>query len=116
MSQEPEKDGALVTLEPFDQLREDCRKLWANSSELCFLIDKTLRELENPNLHDVLPASAFRIELWDRYGKSHLRWTVAAAANITVGHAAFDAAVGQYAGERLTLRKGALVIRKHPKE
>ena len=116
MSQEPEKDGQLVTLELFEQLREDCGKLWGNSSDLYLRIDKTLRELANPNLHDVLSAGAFQIELWDRYGKDHLRWVVAAAANVSVGHAAFDAAVGQYTGERLTLRKGALVIRKHPKE
>jgi hypothetical protein len=38
---------------------------------------------------------------------------IAATSNIEMAHAAFDAAVRQYASERLTLRKGAIVPRKH---
>jgi len=32
-----------------------------------------------------------------------------------IAHAAFDAAVAQYGGERLTLRKGAMMQREHGK-
>jgi hypothetical protein len=37
---------------------------------------------------------------------------IGATSSITIAHAAFDAAIRQYAGERLTLRKGAMVLRK----
>ena len=72
-----------------------------------------LRQLANPNLHDVNLATAFRIELWDRYGRDHLRMVIAATSSITIAHAAFDAAIRQYVSERLTLRKGAMVHRKY---
>jgi hypothetical protein len=38
---------------------------------------------------------------------------IAATSSITIAHAAFDAAIRQYVSERLTLRKGAMVHRKH---
>ena len=43
----------------------------------------------------------------------HIRWVVAAAGTITVGHAAFDAAIAAYPNEHFTLRNRALVIREH---
>ena len=67
----------------------------------------------NPNLHEVNLVTAFKIELWDRYGRDHLRMVIAATSSIEIAHAAFDAAVRQYASERLTLRKGAMVFRKY---
>jgi hypothetical protein len=36
----------------------------STSSELYFRIDELLRELANPNLHDIFPASTSRVELW----------------------------------------------------
>jgi hypothetical protein len=66
-------------------------------------------------LHEVDLANAFRIELWDRYGRDNLRMTIAAASSIVIANAAFDVAISEYAHERLTLRKGAMVIREHPK-
>jgi hypothetical protein len=62
-------------------------------------------------LHDINLANTFKIELWDRYGRDSLRMVIAASSSITVAHAAFDAAEKQFIGERLTLRKGAMVIR-----
>jgi hypothetical protein len=94
-----------------ERLREDLRLFGGAKDELYFRIDRALCELANPNLHEVNLATAFRIELWDRYGRDDLRMVIAATSSISVAHAAFDAAVAQYAGERLTLRKGALVIR-----
>jgi hypothetical protein len=45
-----------------------------------------------------------RVELWTRDGQ-HVRWAIAATASITVGQAAFDAAVNNWPHERFTLRK-----------
>jgi hypothetical protein len=36
-----------------EQLREECKQLWGASSEFYFRIDELLRELANPNLHDI---------------------------------------------------------------
>ena len=74
-----------------------------------------LRELANPNLHEVNLATAFKIELWDRYGQDHLRMVIAATSSIVIAHAAFDTAVAEHTRERLTLRKGTMVLREHGK-
>jgi hypothetical protein len=44
-------------------------------------VDKLLRELENPNLHDIANMS-FRIELWDRHAL-HIRWAIAASGSMS---------------------------------
>lgn len=106
-----DEDGQLHTLGLLEELRSECKRMWGTSSELYFRIDELLRELANPNLHEIFSTSAFQVELWDRHAQ-HIRWVVAATASITIGRAAFDAAVAQYAGERLTLRKGLMVIRE----
>ena len=108
-----EEDGQLHTLGLIEELRAECKRMWGTSSELYFRIDELLRELANPNLHEIFSTSAFQIELWDR-NADHIRWVVAATSSITIGHAAFDAAVAQYPKERLSLRKGMTVIREHP--
>lgn len=106
-----DEDGQLHTLGLIEELRAECKRMWGTSSDLYFRIDELLRQLANPNLHGVFPVSAFRVELWDRHAQN-IRWVVAVTASITIGHAAFDAAVSQYPGERLSLRKGSLVIRE----
>lgn len=75
-------------------------------------MDKLLRELENPNLHDIANMS-FRVELWDRHAL-HIRWVVAAAGSVAVAHAAFDEAVRNWPDEHFTLRQGIMLIREHP--
>jgi hypothetical protein len=115
MEQEPTKDGQIQTLGLLERLREDLRAFGAANSGLYRRVDKTLRELANPNLHDVNLTTAFKVELWDRYGRDDLRMVIAATSSISIAHAAFDAAVTQYVDERLTLRKGAMVIREHPR-
>ena len=67
---------------------------------------------ERPNWHRVrggkFPRNLpFRVEMWDR---EHIRWVIAASASVAVGHAAIDAAIANYPGQRFTLRNGALVI------
>jgi hypothetical protein len=89
------------------------QKPLGTSSHLYFRIDELLRELANPNLHHLTSDMPYRIELWDRYAL-HIRWVVAAAGTITVGHAAFDAAIAAYPNEHFTLRNHALPIREHP--
>jgi hypothetical protein len=113
MSQVPaDVDGELHTLGLLEQLREECKHLWGNSSTLYFRIDELLRELANPNLHDIPTRLPFRVEMWDRTDQ-HVRWLIAATSSVSVGHAALDAAIANYPGERFTLRKGILVIREH---
>jgi hypothetical protein len=46
-------EGQLYTLGLLEQLRAECGELWGNSSNFCHRIDKLLRELANPNLHDI---------------------------------------------------------------
>ncbi len=111
MSQAPE-DGQLHTLGLLEQLREECQQLWGTSSEFYFRIDALLRELANPNLHDIPVRLPFRVELWDRHDQ-HIRWVIAAASSVAVGHAALDAAIASYPDQRFTLRNGIQVIREH---
>jgi hypothetical protein len=111
MATEPD-DGQLYALGLIQQLRAQCSELWGTSSTLYHRVDGLLRELSNPNLHNIFSVSAFRIEIWDRYGE-HIHWVIAASASITISNAAFDAAVREYPTQRLTLRKGAMLIREH---
>jgi len=116
MSQGPrETDGQLHTLGLLEQLREECKHLWGASSELYFRVDKLLRELANPNLHDIPMRLPFRVELWDR-NDQHIRWVIAASSSAAIGHAALDAAIANYPDQRFTLRNGILVIRKYAPE
>jgi len=116
MSQDPrEAHGQLHTLGLLEHLREECKALWGTSSEFYFRIDELLRELANPNLHDLPMRLPFRVELWDRTNQ-HMRWVIAAISSVAIGHAALYAAVAAYPGERLTLRNGVLVIREHVPE
>jgi hypothetical protein len=108
----PEIDGQLHSLGLIEKLRDDLRAFDGAKGELYYRLEEVLRELANPNLHDVNLVTAFKIELWDRYGRDHLRMIIAATSSIAIAQAAFDAAVAQYSGERLTLRKGAMVLRE----
>jgi hypothetical protein len=110
---EIEPEGQIYTLNLLERLHDGLRDFDKTKDNLYWRIDALLRELRNPNLHQVEPTTAFQIELWDRHGKSHLRMVLAATSSIMIAHAAFDAAVKQYATERLTLRKGAMVLRDH---
>jgi hypothetical protein len=75
-------------------------------------VDGLLRELANPNLHDIPTNLPFHVELWDR-NNQHIRWVIAASSSVAIGHAALDAAIANYPDQRFTLRNGILVIRKH---
>lgn len=110
---EIEPEGQIYTLNLLERLHAGLGDFGRTKDELYWRIDALLRELRNPNLHEVELTTAYQIELWDRYGKSHLRMVLAAASSIEIAHAAFDAAVKQYAAEHLTLRKGAMVLRDH---
>ena len=96
-----------------EELRSECNALWGASSKAYFSVDKLLRELANPNLHDIgnLP---FHVELWDRHSE-RLRWTVAACGNVALANGAFDQALKHWPGQRLALRQGAMLIREHPR-
>jgi hypothetical protein len=111
MSDTPD-DGQLHTLGLLEQLRAETGQLWGTSSKLYFRVDALLRELANPNLHDIANM-AYRVELWDRHAK-HIRWTIAAVGHVTIAQATFDAAVREWPHERFTLRHGIRVIHEHP--
>ncbi len=66
MVPDPEnEDGQLHTLGLLERLREESRGLWGTSSDLYFRMDELLRELANPNIHDINPNMSYRVELWD---------------------------------------------------
>jgi hypothetical protein len=109
---ETSEDGQLHTLTLLEQLRAESTELWGNSSALRERVDKLLRELANPNLHDIPTNLPFRVEMWDRRDQ-HIRWVVSASASVAIGHAALDTAIATYPSERFTLRNGILVIRQH---
>jgi hypothetical protein len=111
MSQAPE-NGQLHTLGLLEELRDECKHLWGTSSEFYFRVDGLLRQLANPNLHDITTNLPFRVELWDRHDQ-HIRWVISASASVAVGHAALEAAIAAYPGQRFTLRNGILAIRQH---
>lgn len=109
-----DEESQLHTLGLLEQLRQECKGLWGASSEAYFRVDAMLRQLANPNLHDILRNLPFRVEMWDR-SEQHIRWVIAASASVAVGHAALDAAIANYPGQSFTLRNGILVIRQHPR-
>jgi hypothetical protein len=114
MSQDLEsEDSQLCKLGLLERLHEGLRGYGEAGSELYYRIDRLSRELASPNLYEIGLTNSFQIELWDRYGKSHLRMVIAVTSSIMVAHAAFDAAVKQYANERLTLRKARWWLRDH---
>jgi hypothetical protein len=109
-----EADGQLHTLSVLEQLRDASKGLWGASSEAYFRVDELLRQLANPNLHDIPRNLPFRVEMWDQ-SDQHIRWVIAASASVAIGQAAMDAAIANYPDQRFTLRNGLLVIRQHPR-
>lgn len=112
MADAADNEGQLYTLGLIEQLRTECGKLWGASSDAYFRVDKLLRELANPNLHEIPRNLPFRVELWDRHG-GHIRWVVSASASVALAHAALESAIVNYPGERFTLRNGIMLIREH---
>jgi hypothetical protein len=113
MSQDPaDEDGQLHTLGLLERLRSETNLVRGTYSGLYERVDKLLREIENPNLHDIRNMS-FRVELWDQHAL-HIRWVVAAAGSVFLARAAFDEAVKQWPDQKLTLRNGMLLMREHP--
>ena len=73
-----EADGQLHTLSVLEQLREASKGLWGASSEAYFRVDEMLRQLANPNLHDIPRNLPFRVEMWDQ-SDQHIRRVIAAS-------------------------------------
>jgi hypothetical protein len=105
-------DGQLHTLGLLERLRSDTNLVRGAYGGLHDRVDKLLRELENPNLHDIRNMS-FRVELWDQHAL-HIRWVIAAAGSVFLARAAFDESVKQWPDQKLTLRNGMLLMREHP--
>ena len=64
----PEQDGQLHTLGLLERLRADTKGVEGTYSDLYRRVDALLRELENPNLHDIANMT-FRVEQWDRHAQ-----------------------------------------------
>ena len=112
MESNSEQDGQLHTLGLLERLRADANLVRGAYGGLYERVDKLLRELENPNLHDIRNMS-FRVELWDQHAL-HIRWVIAAAGSVFLARAAFEEAVKQWPDQKLTLRNGMLLINEHP--
>ena len=95
-------------------MRSETRLFRNHHDDLAGRVDKLLREIANPNLHDIANLN-YRMELWGKYAL-HIRWTMAAVGHIDLARAAFDEAVKQFPNQRLTLRNGILVIQEHPRD
>lgn len=112
MSQDAtDEDGQLHTLGLLERLRAETRLFRGQHTDLYDRVDKLLREIENPNLHDIANMN-YRVELWDEHAL-HIRWTIGAIGHVSIAQAAFDEAVAQFPNERLALRNGILVLREH---
>ena len=109
-----ERDGQLHTLSVLEQLREASKGLWGASSAAYYRVDELLRQLANPNLHDIPRNLPFRVEMWDQ-SEQHIRRVIATSASVAVGHVALDAAIANYPDQRFMLRNGIPVIRQHPR-
>jgi hypothetical protein len=101
MTREPESDGQVHTLGLLERLRAETSGIEGVYTDLYRRVDRLLRELSNPNLHDIANMS-YRVELWERHA-DRIRWVVAAAGSVTVAHGAFDAAVKNWPHERLSV-------------
>jgi hypothetical protein len=113
MSQDPDdEDGQLHTLGLLERLRFETNLVQGAYAGLYQRVDKLLREIENPNLHDIANMS-FRVELWDQHAL-HIRWVIAAAGSVFLARAAFEEAVKQWPDQKLTLRQGIMLINEHP--
>ena len=112
MGHDADDDGQLHTLGLLERLRSETNLVRGAYGGLYERVDKLLRELENPNLHDIRNMS-FRVELWDRHAL-HIRWVIAAAGSVFLARAAFEEAVKQWPDQKLTLRQGIMLISEHP--
>jgi hypothetical protein len=111
-----DEDRQLHTLGLLEQLRKALHDYQGVNNDLYFKIDRALRELANPNLHELNLDCGFRIEVWDRYGNDHLRMCIAASNSVVVAHAGFDAALKEYPNDRLTLRNRSMLMRDSDRE
>jgi hypothetical protein len=68
-----EGDGQLHTLTVLEQLREASKSLWGASSAAYFRVDELLRQLANPNLHDIPRNLPFRVEMRDQSDQRAVR-------------------------------------------
>src|SRR5450755_4953772 len=63
MGHDADDDGQLHTLGLLERLRSEANLVRGAYGGLYERVDKLLREIENPNLHDIANMS-FRVELW----------------------------------------------------
>jgi hypothetical protein len=84
----------------------------AGSSKLYFRVDELLRQLSNPNLHDIANMS-FSAAQRDRRANL-IRSTVATPGSVSVGDAAFEQAVKGWPHQPFTLWRGMMLIREQP--
>src|SRR5947199_5082608 len=110
----PGDGGETYTLTLVEELRTECGSLQNELANAYARMDALIRQLKNPNLHDIPMQLPFRVETWTGDGQ-HIRWVTACASTVSIAHGAFDAAIKNYPSERWTLRNGISVIRGYPR-
>jgi hypothetical protein len=109
-----DESAETYTLSLLEQLRAQCARLQAELAQSYARMDGLIRQINNPNLHDLPMQMPFRVEMWTGDGQ-HIRWVTACAGTISIAHGAYDAAVKNFPNERWTLRNGILVVREYPR-
>lgn len=69
--------------------------------------------LDIPNEPEPLygQARAYQVNAWSRYSPGSIDTQIAVVGHVVVANAAFDSAVAEYRGSRITLQQGAYVLR-----
>jgi hypothetical protein len=75
MAHQPEQNGEIHTITLLERLRNDARTLWDSTYGFYWKVDELLRQVANPNLHDIPLNLQFRVEMWDRLNQ-HIRFVV----------------------------------------
>ena len=108
-----QESAEVHTLTLLERLRAQCCALQSDLLDAYSRIDDLIRQINNPNLHDIPMQMPFRVEMWTGDGQ-HIRWVTSCASTVSIAHGAFEAAIKSHPSERWTLRNGSLVVREYP--
>lgn len=110
---EREKEGEALTVGLLIGVRDVCRKIADQHARLGHELHELLRQISNPNLHDVETQLTFRIEQCapGQYGEC-VR-VISVNGSIAVAHAAFDASVREFPSETWLLVWHSQIIRRY---
>jgi hypothetical protein len=78
-----EDGGDTCALGLVEQLRDQCGALQRELSEAYHRMDALIRQLSNPNLHDLPINLPYHIEMWTA-DEQHIRWVIGCASTVSV--------------------------------